>query len=166
MAQTIKNPSAVKETWVPSLDWEDSLDLRPKKTKQKTKHSFQLPFKSSHWSMESTSVNQGAGHRVDPPAIQAIFTHPSLWSLTTYSPVPRARHPVTNVSYFAECSASGKGRKQQPQLAALIERRDVNSPSLWRKWWKFPSLWLMTGSGYKWTKYQVSRNESGSNKTN
>ena len=26
MAQTVKNPPAMQETWVPSLDWEDPLE--------------------------------------------------------------------------------------------------------------------------------------------
>lgn len=68
---------------------------------------------ASHWSTESTSINHGTGRRMKlPPSWlsfpPALHVTPSLWSLMTFF---WARHPVTNVSSFAECSASGKGKR-------------------------------------------------------
>ena len=53
-AQLVKNPPAMQETWVPSLDWEDPLD------KRKATHSSILAWRIP-WTVESVG-SQRVGH--------------------------------------------------------------------------------------------------------
>ena len=54
MAQLVKNPPAVRGTWVPTLGWEDSLE------KGKATHSNILTWRIP-WTVESTGL-QRVGH--------------------------------------------------------------------------------------------------------
>ena len=57
MAQTVKNPPAVQETWVQSLGWEDPLE------KEMTTHSSILTWKIP-WTEESDGLESMGSQRV------------------------------------------------------------------------------------------------------
>ena len=54
VAQLVKNPPAMRETWVPSLDWEDPLE------KRKATHSSILAWRIP-WTIQSMGL-QRVGH--------------------------------------------------------------------------------------------------------
>ena len=57
VAQTVKNPPAVQETWVQSLGWEDPLE------KEMTTHSSILTWKIP-WTEESGGLESMGSQRV------------------------------------------------------------------------------------------------------
>ena len=57
MAQTVKNPLAMKETWVRSLGWEDPLE------KGMATHSSILAWRIP-WTEEPDSLQSMGSHRV------------------------------------------------------------------------------------------------------
>ena len=59
MAQMVKNPPAMRETWVPSLGWEDPLE------KGMATHSVFLPGESP-WTEEPGGLQSTASQRVGP----------------------------------------------------------------------------------------------------
>ena len=56
IAQLVKNPPAMRETWVQSLDWEDLLE------KGKATHSSILAWRIS-WTIDMDMVTYGHGHK-------------------------------------------------------------------------------------------------------
>ena len=70
MAQLVKNPPAMQETWVQSLGWEDPLQ------KGKATHSSSLAWRSQ-WTVQSIGLQ-----RVRSDLATFIFTFHHLEALT------------------------------------------------------------------------------------
>ena len=72
LAQLVKNPSAIRDTWVQSLGWEDPLE------KGKATHSSILAWRTP-WTMQSmgsqrVGVAKSEGHRESDTTEQLHFT--------------------------------------------------------------------------------------------
>ena len=69
MAQLVKNPPAMWETWVQSLGWEDALE------KGKATHSSILAWRIP-WTVESTSRKESDTTEQLSLSLYGILTHP------------------------------------------------------------------------------------------
>ena len=69
MAQLVKNPPAMQETWVLSLSWEDSLE------KEKATHSS---IYTSQGLKKSDTTEQLSLHRLQMPGFSALHYLPEF----------------------------------------------------------------------------------------
>ena len=70
VAQLVKNPPAMQETWVPSLGWEDSLE------KGKATHCSILAWRISPWGCkESGTTEQLSLHHYGPDPLIRMEAH-------------------------------------------------------------------------------------------
>ena len=130
--------------------WIGKIPCRWDQKKKKKGITSGCPLSASHWSMESTSVNQGAGPdwNLLPSGLSSSpipHVTSSLWSLTTYF------SPPGQTSCYKRLILCGvfcfwKGQKTTTPSSSPNWKAGPDLPFTLEKWWKFPRLWLMTGN--------------------
>ena len=71
VAQMVKNPPATRETWVPSLDWEDPLE------KRKATHSSILAWRIQ-WTVQS--IREGNGNPLQYSCLENPMDRGAWWA--------------------------------------------------------------------------------------
>ena len=118
VAQPVKNPPAMRETWVPSLGWEDPLE------KGKATHSSILAWRIP-WTVIVHGVTKSQTRLRDFHTFRVV-ERPTLFSLPPaprgHSPlVPLSWCPQTAVSYFLQFSGClWQDSKSRPSYLLMV----------------------------------------------
>ena len=75
VAQLVKNLPAMQETWVPSLDWEDPLDLEKEKATHSSILAQRIPWLYSPWGHKESGTTE--------PLSRSLWQEASVVRLST-----------------------------------------------------------------------------------
>ena len=112
MAQTVKNPPAMQETWVRSLGWEDPLE------KRMTVHSSTLP--GEFHGQRSLAEHSPWGHKESDTTEQLTLSHRTSKEALVVKTPPANAGDIRNASSIPRSERSpGEGNGNPLQYSCL-----------------------------------------------